>query len=477
MRFSTPLPERDGKNFTPFKPPPGLPMRLNLRNSRLLALASFALALPALHANQIAASQEGWIERYEKQKEIVSPEAAQLNTDLEPDLSAEGFVSLYNGKNLDGWTPLGGDCTFEAQGEVIVGTCVPGSPSTYLSTDRADFADFIFTAELKWAVDGNSGIMFRAQQRGDDKVTVYGPQCEMEGFSTTLKGSSALRGWSGGIYGQSDGGWRYPLWLEGHEAARRALKPGAWNRITIEAVGDTVKTWVNGVPAAHWVDATYRKGFFGLQVHSGKQGEIHFRNIKVKELNRHWEDLLGSNDLSAWSTIKGDPVSAGWSLRDGIVHRSGLKPGNIITRRHYRDFELAFSWKISPGGNSGVKYRTRGKLGLEYQILDDERHRDGHDPRRQASSLYDLFAAPEDKPLAPVGSWNHARIIAQGDRVEHWLNGVKVLSATIGSEEWNERFQASKYRDLEAFGTGAGPILLQDHNDEVWYRNIRIREL
>jgi len=238
------------------------------------------LAAGFAFAGTISESQQKYVEQYERQKQIVAPEDALINTDPEPDLS-DGFVDLYNGRDLIGWTPRGGECTFEATPEAIVGTCVKGSPSTYLSTNREDYADFIFTAEMKWAVDGNSGIMFRAQRKPRKNFeTVYGPQCEMEGFSRD-------RNWSGGIYGQSAGGWRYPLWLDAHKEARQALKRDDWNRVTIKAVGTTVKTWVNGIPAAHWENDQFMEGFFGLQVHSGKEGEIHFRNLKVKELHPH----------------------------------------------------------------------------------------------------------------------------------------------------------------------------------------------
>ena len=233
-------------------------------------------------ANQVSETQQAFIKRYENQKHIIAPEKARLNSEHEPDLS-EGFVSLYNGKDLSNWTARGGYSTFEAREDRIVGICVKGSPSTYLSTLRDDYNDFIFTAELKWVIDGNSGIMFRAQHEPMAPYDrVFGPQCEMEGFAPM---SGRQRGWSGGIYGQGYAAWIYPLWLEAHSAVRQALKRDVWNRITIKADKGIVKTWVNGLPAAHWVDDQFLKGFFGLQVHSGKQGEIHFRNIKVKELN------------------------------------------------------------------------------------------------------------------------------------------------------------------------------------------------
>ena len=220
--------------------------------------------------------QSKYFKQYKKQKNVPKPEEQQVNTDVEPDLE-KGFVSLFNGKDLTGWTPKGGTCTFEVKDGVIVGTCVKKSPSTWLCTDKTDYEDFIFTCDMKWDVDGNSGIQFRSQIKG--KGTVFGPQFEMEGFAKK-------RGWSGGIYGQSCGGWFYPLWLEAHKKARAALKKNDWNRVTIMAKGNVVKTWINGIPAACWIDDTYKTGFIGLQVHAGKQGTILWRNLKVKELTK-----------------------------------------------------------------------------------------------------------------------------------------------------------------------------------------------
>ena len=235
------------------------------------------LAASATFANEIADSQKKWVAHYKKQPNVPKPEDMLVNTDPEPEL-AEGFVSLYSGTDLIGWTPRGGKCKFEAKGDEIVGTCVKGSPSTYLSTDKS-YSDFVFTAELKWEVDGNTGVMFRAKAKpGKKHDVVYGPQAEMEGFSKE-------RYWSGGIYGQSAGGWLYPLWLSAHEDVRKSLKKDGWNRLTISAKGDTIKTWLNGIPAAHWKTDTYKEGFFSLQIHSGSRGTVHFRNIKVKELD------------------------------------------------------------------------------------------------------------------------------------------------------------------------------------------------
>lgn len=239
-------------------------------------LIAALLQVAPLWAGTIDPSQANWHKRYAKQKNAPDPAEMLLNTDSEPDLQA-GFVDLFNGKDLTGWSPKGGTCTFEVADGVIVGTCVQGSPSTYLSTER-EYHDFVFTCDMKWEVDVNSGIMFRAQSKGEDQETVYGPQVEMEEED---KG----RGWSGGIYGQSCGGYWYPLWLKEHKEIRAARKNGDWNRITIRANGNVVQTWVNGVPAAYWENDEYVKGFFALQIHAGKQGKVLFKNIRIKELN------------------------------------------------------------------------------------------------------------------------------------------------------------------------------------------------
>ena len=240
----------------------------------LSIIALTAVLCVSAQAQKLDPSQASYVKKYAKQPNPPKPEEMLVNTDKEPDLT-EGFTALLDGNSLEGWKPLNGKCTYEIKDGVVTGTVVKGSPSTYLSCEK-EYGDFIFTCEMKWIVNSNSGVMFRARQKDDKKGTVYGPQAEMEGFSE--------RGWSGGIYGQSHGGWWYPLWLEEHAKVRKTLKEDDWNRLTIHAKGNTVKTWVNGEPAAHWTNDEFLKGFFSLQVHSGKEGQVQWRKIKVKEL-------------------------------------------------------------------------------------------------------------------------------------------------------------------------------------------------
>ena len=233
-------------------------------------------------AQELDPQQESWVEYYSKQDNAPDPSEMLLNTDDEPELS-EGFVDLFNGKDLTGWVARGGTSTFEVKDGVIVGTCVKKASSTYLCTQKDDYKDFIFTCEVKLKVDGNTGVQFRSQSKagkkeGIENEKVFGPQFEIEG-----QGKPG-RNWTGAVYGQSCGGYFYPLWLKDHAAARTAWKESEWNRATISCKGNVVKTWVNGVPVSNWVDdGIYPEGFFGLQVHSGPQGTILFKNLKVKE--------------------------------------------------------------------------------------------------------------------------------------------------------------------------------------------------
>lgn len=174
----------------------------------------------------------------------------------------------------------------------------------------------------------------------------------------------------------------------------------------------------------------------------------------------------------------------GWVVEDGALKvqaRGG--GGDLVHTDGYSHFDLRLQWKVSAGANSGVMYRVSERenapwrTGPEYQILDDGGHPDGKDPRTAAGSLYALVAG-KDKTLKPVGEWNDARIVVDGRRVEHWLNGRQLLAIDLGGDEWKRLVAASKFKDMPGFGREpSGLICLQDHGDEVWFRSIRIREI
>jgi inosose dehydratase len=202
-----------------------------------------------------------------------------------------------------------------------------------------------------------------------------------------------------------------------------------------------------------------------------------------------WIALFDGTSLDAWRGYrKPDASGTRWKIEDGLLT---VQPGDgadtkgaldLISRQTFTRFELAFEWKIAPAGNSGVKYfvleDTDAAIGHEYQILDDERHPDGKiGAHRQTAALYDVLPAG-DRPLKPAGEFNHSRIVADGKSVEHWLNGARVLRYELGSSGLKSAIVRSKFKDVARFGTlQDGHILLQDHGDRVWYRNIQIRRL
>lgn len=182
--------------------------------------------------------------------------------------------------------------------------------------------------------------------------------------------------------------------------------------------------------------------------------------------------------LAGWTTQDGKPVTQGWEVIDGAIHlkKEGKRSGHIVTAQEYGDFDLSFEWKIAERGNSGIKYRVRsygGKvLGCEYQIYDDAATKGKVKPKNSAGSLYDLYEPNDLKLLKPAGEYNQARIVVKGNKIEHWLNGQLIVSATVGDEEWQRRIAASKFNDAKDFSLNPrGKLMLTDHGSEVWYRN------
>jgi len=198
----------------------------------------------------------------------------------------------------------------------------------------------------------------------------------------------------------------------------------------------------------------------------------------------NWQSLFNGTDLAGWRGYNGTPVPSRWRMENGaiVLGRDGEK-GDIVSEQEFADFELELEWKISEGGNSGIFYFVQEtanapytfSTGPEMQVLDDARHSDGKLPSHRAGSLYDLIAASE--PAAkPVGEWNAVRIIVRGNRIEHWLNGKRVVATTYGDDVWRTMVAGSKFKKMPEFAKiPRGRIALQDHGDRVWYRNIRIR--
>jgi|UniRef100_UPI004047EE29 hypothetical protein len=432
----------------------------------------------------------------------------------------ENWKSLFNGKDLTGWKPVAGKATFEVKDGIIEGTAVFGTGNTFLVTEE-EYTDFILEMDLMIShISSNSGIMARGQ---------YDPNARKgQGlvFGYQIEADPSPRAWSGGIYDEARRGWFFPLDL--NPAAKSAFKLGEWNRYRIEAIGNTLKTWVNGQEVAYFMDDMDAKGFIGLQVHSiGKKEDegrkTYFKNVRIQTENltplpfkspvfvvstlknelspeekaQGWKLLFDGKTNQGWvGAYKNTFPEKGWTITDGILKieksdgSESTNFGDIVTTEEFTAFDLAFDFNITEGANSGVKYfvtlsegNKGSAIGLEYQILDDALHPDakmGRDGNRTLSSLYDLIKAEkQSRFVRKPGDWNQGRVVVYPDnKVEHYLNGVKVLEYQRGSQAYRDLVAISKYAVWKQFGEAKqGRILLQDHGDEVRYRNIKIKSL
>lgn len=215
----------------------------------------------------------------------------------------------------------------------------------------------------------------------------------------------------------------------------------------------------------------------------GAQSPSAMNTLTPQEQQAGWKLLFNGKTLDGWRNYKKTTVGPGWTVVDGVLTRSGDNAGDIVTVDKYKNFELALDWRISEGGNSGVLYRGTEdndyiwQSAPEMQILDNERHADGKREVTSAGSVFDVYGVPASA-ANPAGQWNSVRVVANGNHIEHWLNGKKVVDYTINSDEWKARVAASKWKSTPTYGQSPeGYIGLQDHGDKVEFRNIRIRVL
>ncbi|MEP2026915.1 MAG: DUF1080 domain-containing protein [Reichenbachiella sp.] len=426
------------------------------------------------------------------------------------------WVNLFDGETLNGWSKIGGEATYKVEDGAIVGTTVKNTPNTFLRSDNL-YGDFILELEYKVDPSMNSGIQIRTNSfEHYNNGRVHGYQVEID---------PSERAWSAGIYDEARRGWLNPL--TDNPEAQKAFKQNDWNHYRIEAIADTIKTWINGVPAAYLIDDKTATGFIALQVHSIKDDQkegtniiwknvriltdnldqyatasplepiITKNNLTIDEAKKGWKMLWDGKTSNGWRGAKLEAFpEKGWVIEDGVLSvlssggaesRAG---GDIVTNELFGDFEFKVDFKLTPAANSGIKYYVDteinkgpgSSIGLEYQILDDDLHPDAkkgnHEGSRTVSSLYDLIQADVNKPIKPIGEWNTAHIKSIDNHIEHWLNGTKVLEYERKSPEFRKLVSESKYVKWKDFGElDRGQILLQDHGDLVSFKNVKIRPL
>ena len=428
------------------------------------------------------------------------------------------WENLFNGKDFKGWTKLNGTAEYKIQDGTIVGFSKTNTPNTFLTTKKV-YSDFILEFEFKVDNGLNSGVQFRSlSDKSYQDGRVHGYQFEID---------PSTRAWTGGVYDEARTGWLYDLTQ--FPDAKKAFKNEAWNTARIEAIGNNIRTWVNDIPCSNLLDDKTAAGFIALQVHSignnaALEGKtVAWKNIRicttgldqekrpesasVHQINKIPNTLTDTEKADGWKLLWDGKTSEGWRgakltsfpQKGWMIENNMLKVekssgrestngGDIVTIQKYKNFELVVDFKITPGANSGVKYfvdteTNKGagsSIGCEFQILDDQKHPDaklGVNGNRTLGSLYDLIPAVQNKPYRN-NFFNTAKVIVNGNHVEHWLNGVKVVEYDRNNQMFNALVAYSKYKDWPNFGNAeSGNILLQDHGDEVWFQNIKIKEL
>jgi hypothetical protein len=365
-----------------------------------------------------------------------------------------GFAPMFDGKTLNGWKQVGGTAKYRVEGDQIVGTVDPASKAnSFLRTEKT-YGDFILKLDLKLDLPSNSGIQFRSHERVEKNgsTRVFGYQAEVD---------PSPRAWSGGLYDEARRTWLQDL--KDRPDAQKAFKLKDWNAFEIEARGPHLKIKLNGVPCADYLDTADLEGFFALQVHTGKEGMVRFKNVRIKDLGHStWKPLFDGKSLDGWK-----PKGGGhWSVENGVIlgtnTSSEPKHGHLFSKNEYGDFALRLKFE-SKAGNSGLYFRvdesgSLGVRGFQAEI----------DPKNDVGGLYEtegrgwvVQPKAEDVKKWIKPGWNELSVIAQGDRVVVQVNGFK--SAEI----------------LDPHGRKRGKLALQLHGGqdvEVRFKDIEILE-
>ena len=376
-----------------------------------------------------------------------------------------GFVDLFNGKNLEGWSQRNGTATYRVEGDAIVGKTSEGSPNSFLCTNKL-YGDFELKFDVKVDRELNSGVQIRSQSVGDTpEGRVNGPQVEI-----------SLDGMAGYVYGESAGGWMTP---DADRKPHQNFKDGEWNSYHVVAYGNTIQTWINGQQISDLTHEekfqTHSKGFIGLQVHGIAKGtgpyEVRWRNLKLRDLSG-FKTLYNGKDLTGWKTtgnwlvqkdrsllIQPRPGEKGWQRYDAY----------LWSEKKYNDFVLDVEYAYPPGGNSGVYFRVGDRndpveKGIEAQVLDSSEKKEPLGQHDHGGII--RTAAPSKNMSQPPGEWNRMVVTCVGSHLQVELNGEQIIDTQLDQG-------AMKDRPLEGY------IGFQDHGEpnNLRFRDIRILEI
>ena len=384
----------------------------------------------------------------------------------------DGFVSIFNGQDLTGWTVHGGSAKYHVEDGCIIGTCTPNTPhNTFCCTDK-EYSNFIVKLEFKFLEPGNSGVQVRSHV--NDKGLVFGYQCELAEYPAL-----------GQIYDEGRRGFKYGRTFldddlttqETKEAAFATYKKGEWNEVEIQCVGPSLRTWINGKPVANILDTVESKGFIGLQIHAGKSGKMAWRNIRIKELpDSPWKPFFVKDENGAW---KLDQcyffVPECWSFNEngelcGKHDKSEVRDGLVVTDKNYNDFAVRVDYRFL-NGNSALYYRAEEVptpwllRGHQKEIAGNEKdsglwHTAGDKtPGRGWLATNEEYV---EKVRKPNGEWNNLCTVAVGKRLCHLLNTYRTIDFVDEQAELTGKFGLQLHGGADA---------------EMWFKNFEYMEI
>ncbi len=399
---------------------------------------------------------------------------------------------LFNGTNLSGWTQVQGEAPYTIEDGAIVGTAVKNTPNSFLATDQS-YSDFILELEIFWDSDMNSGVQIRSNQDPDYRNgNVHGYQIELD---------PSDRGFSGGVYDEQRRMWLYPV--SRNPQAKGAMKRGEWNTYRIEAIGNSINTWINGIQCARLVDDMTSSGFIALQVHSignnsGLEGtQVRWRNIRILtedlESNRKPVDesvpqiSYLDNELTEWEINQGYEFLLGNGLdametQGELTYNEGIlsfeSRGTLTTNRDFGNFILDLEFSIPDSTRGGISYYVGERSLTTYNIVDDRAFSSESGETESLASLAGLIPAANysvegrSKQYKGNGNWNQLRIVARNGSVEHWLNNEKAVDYDLGSESFRELMP-----EIGDFVPQANGKIRFEGDSGFRFKNIKIKEL
>lgn len=378
------------------------------------------------------------------------------------------FVPLFDGKTLKGWEVCNGFAKYRVEAGAIVGTTAEGSPNSFLCTQK-EYGDFVLEFDVKVDPALNSGVQIRSHRYPkDETVTVYDGKAFVQqkhsagrfyGYQVEIANEESHD--SGGIYDEARRGWLHNI--ADDPAASKALKDNQWNHYKVEAIGDRMRVWLNGIACADLTDPLDQSGFIGLQVHQyegKKPAEVRWRNIRIQDLGRHaWTPVWDGKSLDGWKKQGG----GSFTVEDGAIRAHSVDGdpgiGMLLSDRSFQDLTVRLRFKMTKG-NSGFFVRTDPSSMAAYEVeIDEAKGTGGFWETGPAGRKW--VTGPVDNGAARLGEWNELTASLHGHRIVFHVNGVKTLELLNDTP-----------------GRLEGRLGLQTHGSkrptEIWFRDIEV---